>query len=133
MSCDSGDAKPQFNDLTFSLNLHDGSLVFDDECIHVLEELGQLDHLLVQRGESRVAALDGKEGSTGAASPSPPAETCLLNNILDKLGTLFCAAQLQKQCLSLSYKERAPASRWLRQAAEQRLVGAINLETARHD
>lgn len=49
------------------LNLGDGNLLLDDQGVHVLEQLGELDHLLLNLDKGGVTILDSAESGTGAA------------------------------------------------------------------
>jgi hypothetical protein len=55
------------NLLALLLNLSDGSLLLDDNGVHVLEHLRELDHLALDPLNLRVAVLDGVEGGAGLA------------------------------------------------------------------
>ncbi|KAI6761185.1 hypothetical protein HG531_001738 [Fusarium graminearum] len=81
------------NLLTLLLNLGDGSLLLNNESVHVLEELCQLDHLLLNLLKGLVTVLNGAQGSTGATLAvtlhhglaENLATSCVLNSSLDLL------------------------------------------------
>ncbi|GKT41627.1 uncharacterized protein ColSpa_01808 [Colletotrichum spaethianum] len=51
--------------LALLLDLGDGGLLLDDEHVHVLEQLGELDHLLLNLLQGGLAVLDGVEDGVG--------------------------------------------------------------------
>lgn len=55
------------NLLAALLDVRDGGLLLDDEGVHVLEQLGQLDHLLLDTLNLGVAVLHGGESGAGLA------------------------------------------------------------------
>ncbi|KAI6769781.1 hypothetical protein HG530_004410 [Fusarium avenaceum] len=50
--------------LALLLDLSNSGLLLNDECVHVLEQLGQLDHLLLNLDKSLVTVLNSAQGST---------------------------------------------------------------------
>lgn len=53
--------------LALLLNLRNGSFLLDDQGVHILEQLRELVHLLLDLEQSLVTVLNGTEGSTSAA------------------------------------------------------------------
>lgn len=51
--------------LALLFNLGDGSFLLNDEGVHILEQLSQLNHLLLDLDESLVTVLNSAQGSTG--------------------------------------------------------------------
>jgi hypothetical protein len=49
------------------LNLGDGNLLLDDQGVHILEQLGELNHLLLNLDKGGVTILDSAESGAGAA------------------------------------------------------------------
>lgn len=70
------------NLLALLLDLRDGGLLLDDEDVHVLEELGQLDHLLLNLLQGSLAVLDGRQHGVGLLLA-----TGLHDGLLENLGT----------------------------------------------
>lgn len=81
------------NLLTLLLNLSDSGLLLNNESVHVLEKLCELDHLLLDLLKSLVTVLNSAQGGAGAALAvtlhhslaENLATSCVLNSSLDLL------------------------------------------------
>jgi hypothetical protein len=81
------------NLLALLLNLHNGRFLLHNQGVHVLEELGKLNHLLLNLNQGIVAILYGAEGGTGTslaiALHEGLAEDLVVARVLDGLADLL--------------------------------------------